>query len=163
LSQFRANRAELRPNDPRTGSMITLSGTETWAVLPTAAVERLTDCRFLAGCVPDAQILTADADRAVWRVQPNVSFVSRPIESTLTITARTSDGVRFEVVNTTTGAGLTAVGGFRFTPIAVEWQAEVVTVRGLLKIVPQAVLRSAAERLIADVWQQVRNRLADAG
>jgi carbon monoxide dehydrogenase subunit G len=128
---------------------------------------KLSDPVFLVGCLPDAKVLVATADRAVWKLKPSVSFLSGSLESALTVAAREpGQSVAYQIVTKAIGASSTVVVRMTFqaapTGTAVHWVGDLMEVTGLLKMVPKGLVQSTAEKVIGDVWAAVDAKLGRA-
>lgn len=143
--------------------MVRFTGEEKFSVPRSRAAEKLSDAAFLAGCVPDAEIVSADTATATWRAKSRFRFVTAKIETVLTIEKRSEDAVTFALTNRMPGATLEVSGTFAFLDAAdgslVSWSAEMVLRTGLLKVIPPSVLRSQIEAELADLWKGVREKL----
>ncbi|MBA4063390.1 MAG: hypothetical protein C0501_06695 [Isosphaera sp.] len=134
--------------------------------LPVAEVAAgLSDAAFLAGCLPDAEVSEATPERAVWKQRPKLSFLTGSLTTELTRTAHDpGKSVSFGVVAKAIGASSTVGTALTFAPAdggtVVRWAAEITQVTGLLKMVPGGLIRGAAEKVIADVWEAVAAKLA---
>lgn len=127
---------------------------------------KLSDASFLAGCVPDVQtVARAGSDEAVFTVKPGFSFVRGTLEVTLRV-LEAEKPARVRLSAKSRGIGSSSEVGASLTlrqageGSAVHWTAEVQQLGGLLKAVPQGLIRAAAQKVIGDVWAGVEKRLA---
>jgi uncharacterized protein len=141
------------------------SGVESFPRPPAEVFARLTDCGFLAGCLPDARVTESAPDRAAWAMKPKLSFVSGELETVLTRTAvEPGQSARFAVFAKGVGATSTVETALTFAPTAdggtdVQWSGDITAVTGLLKMVPKALIQGTAQKVIADVWAAVRAKV----
>jgi carbon monoxide dehydrogenase subunit G len=144
--------------------MIHFEGVQT-IPLPVAEVAaKLSDAGFLAGCVPDAQVSEATADRAVGKLKPKLSFLSGGLTLVAETTARDPGrSVAYRIVSTVIGASSTVTTRLEFAAAeggtTVRWTGELAAVTGLLKMVPKGLLEGSAKKVIEEVWASVAARL----
>ncbi len=133
---------------------------------PTAEVwSKLSDIHFLASCIPDVESITHHPDgSATCIIRPGFSFV----RGTLDVTTRITQAVEGQPLRIhADGKGIGSSnevdlelhfaekdGGTR-----IHWIAEVSKLGGLLKMMPQGLLKGAAQKVIGDVWESVRKKL----
>jgi carbon monoxide dehydrogenase subunit G len=147
--------------------MLHFEGDRDFSQPPADLWARLGDARFLAGCVPGSEAVTAaDADRAECVLRPGFSFVRGSLEVTLQVADRVG-GQSLRLLLHGKGIGsssdieatlaLTAgeAGGTR-----VHWTADVKELGGLLKAVPRGLVQAAAQKVIADAWEAAVQKLA---
>lgn len=134
--------------------------------LPRAeAWKKLTDVRFLAQCIREAEkVKEATEDRGVCVIRPGFAFV----RGTLELTIQRQEMERETAVTYamhSKGVGSTSDVESRLTledadgQTKVHWVAKVTALGGLLKAVPQGLIRGAAQKTIADVWEGVKEKL----
>jgi carbon monoxide dehydrogenase subunit G len=127
---------------------------------------KLSDARFLVGCIPDVeQIAQQDADRAVLVVRPGFSFVRGSLDTTLQRTAAEAPHrVSWHLTSRGIGSSSEVEANLEIVPEGagsrVRWVIEVKTLGGLLKMVPAGLIRGAAQKVIADAWAALASRLA---
>jgi carbon monoxide dehydrogenase subunit G len=140
-------------------TMLVFKNTEDLHSLWPQARNCLQNAAFLASCVPNARLGDANYDSASWIVSPSLAILSQSIATTLHVTDRRSDRIVLGVENRTSGATLTATGEFVFREPHVDWSATIASITGLLKLVPQPVLRVNAERMLTELWRSIRIKL----
>jgi len=134
--------------------------------LPVADVAaKLSDAGFLASCLPDAQVSEATPDKAVWKLKPKLAFLTGSLNVEMTSTGREpGESAAFKIVAKAIGASSTVVTALTFTEAdggtAVQWTGDLTEVTGLLKMVPKGLLQGSAQKVIEDVWEAVRAKLA---
>jgi carbon monoxide dehydrogenase subunit G len=129
---------------------------------------RLSDARFLVQCIPDVhEVKQSAAEQAVCILRPGLAFVRGTLELTLRLIEATSPAsVRLSLA--TKGIGTTSAVEVALTLSAqdsgtrVNWVAEVKSLGGLLKAVPQGLIRGAAQKVINDAWASVEKQLDQA-
>jgi carbon monoxide dehydrogenase subunit G len=126
---------------------------------------KLSDARFLVECIPGAEGITAaEADKAVCKVRPGFAFVRGTLEVTLTVVERVPESsVRLTLFSKGIGSTSDVEAVLRLTPqdqgTRIHWTADVKQLGGLLKAVPKGLIGAAAQKVIADVWSSVENKL----
>jgi carbon monoxide dehydrogenase subunit G len=145
--------------------MVRFEGEKDFSLAAAELWTKLTDARFLAGCLPDVESVTEQQpDRAALVLRPGFSFV----RGTLDVVLRVVDAVsptsaRYEIASKGIGSSadveamiaLSAEGnGTR-----VRWTAEIKTLAGLLKMVPSGLIRGAAQKVIHDAWSALEAKL----
>jgi carbon monoxide dehydrogenase subunit G len=130
--------------------------------------EKLRDARFLVTCVPDVQSVSkSEQDLAVCRIRPAFSFIAGSLDLTIRIVeAVPHSRIRIEqstkgIANSSTVESILA---FAALPqgTRLDWSAKVIQLGGLLKAVPEGLLRGAAEKVITTGWTTVLNKLTAA-
>jgi carbon monoxide dehydrogenase subunit G len=129
--------------------------------------EKLSDARFLAGCVPDVESISQSEPTEVrCRLRPSFGFV----RGTLDLTMRVAEAEPAKLVRlalTTRGIGTSSAVevDLAFEPVdggsLLRWAANVKELGGLLKAVPEGLLKAAAQKVITDAWTQVAAKLGD--
>jgi carbon monoxide dehydrogenase subunit G len=129
---------------------------------------RLTDARFLVACVPGVEkVEEAEPRRARCVIRPGFAFVRGTLELTLTV-ADTPPGEPARVTAHSKGIGTTSEVEATLQVAAREggstltWAADVKELGGLLKAVPQGLVKAAAAKVIADAWAAVETKMAEA-
>jgi carbon monoxide dehydrogenase subunit G len=132
---------------------------------PAALWEHLSDARFLVLCVPDVhQISQQEREQAAFTLRPGFAF----IRGTLNMTLRVAEAVSptsVRVVMTSKGIGTSSEveATMTLSPLEsgarVAWVAEVKHLGGLLKAVPQGLIRGAAQKVVQDAWTAAEKRL----
>ena len=135
---------------------------------PARAWEKLSDARFLVQSVPNVEsIAQSEADKAVCTIRPGFAFVRGTLELTVQVVESIRDSsVRLLVHTKGVGSTSDVEATLTLTPQGngahVHWTAEITNLGGLLKAVPQGLVKAAAQRVIGDVWTAVKGRI-DAG
>ena len=127
---------------------------------------KLSDARFLVQTVPGVEtVKKAEPRQAVWTLRPGLSFMRGTLEITLTILEAVSE-TSLRVLAHSKGIGSTSDVDalLTFTPhdggTRIHWIADVKELGGLLKAVPQGLLKASAQKVIADVWAALEAKLA---
>ena len=146
--------------------MIQFEGDRDFALPPAALGEKLSDARFLVKCIPDVEsVARAEPSEAVCVIRPGFAFVRGTLELTIRV-AESVPGQSAKVLVLSKGMGnsSTVEALLTFAPqdsgTRLHWQAQVKELGGLLKLVPQGLVRGAAQKVIADAWTAVEAQLA---
>jgi carbon monoxide dehydrogenase subunit G len=146
--------------------MLHLQGSQDFSK-PVAEVQALLgDARRLAACIPGVEtIKEANADTATCIVRPGFTFVRGTLEMTLRVVERVPDKlVRLQMHAKGIGSTTDVDAVLNLEPLPAgcraQWTAEV-TLGGLLRAVPAALIQGAAQKVIGDAWAAVAAKLSD--
>src|SRR5262245_14597854 len=126
---------------------------------------RLSDARFLVQCIPDVhEVREQTAGQAVCVLRPGFAFVRGTLEVTLRVAeANSPSSVRLALsskgIGTTSEVEATIDIAPQGAGSRVQWVAEVKSLGGLLKAVPQGLIRGAAQKVVNDAWTAVEAHL----
>ncbi len=148
--------------------MIPFDGTETFPLPPAEVFAKLGDAGFLAGCLPDTEVVRATPDEAVWKSRPKLAFLSGVIDTTATVIERRgTETIRYTLTTKAVGSGSTVEASLTLEPVdggtRVRWTGAITGFSGLLKLAPKGLIQATATKVIADVWLAVRAKLVPAG
>lgn len=147
--------------------MIRFEGVESFPQAPAAMFEKLSDAGWLARALPEAEVTETAPDRAAWKVRPKFAFMAGNLDTTAEVLGRSvNEQVSYRITSTSVGAKSTMDASLTFRPTdgggtAVQWVGDLTELGGLLKLVPHGLIHAAAQKVIADVWASIRQRLAD--
>ena len=145
--------------------MMSFEGDRELAQPPAEVWAKLSDARFLAGCVPDVESISqSQADRAVCTIRPGLSFVRGSLQLTIEVAEAVPENSVRLLLHTKGIGSSSDVEAFltlaaRDSGTLVHWIAQIRNIGGLLKAVPQGLIKAAAQRVIADVWAAVESRI----
>lgn len=145
--------------------MLHFEGDKDFPLSPSELLAKLSDARFLAGCIPGVEsIARAEPNLAVCQLHPGFSFVRGTLEITLRVgEVMPNVSVRYQVHGKGIGSFNDVEAEARLTPHAegtrVHWVADVKQLGGLLKAIPQGLIKASAQKVIDDIWQQVQTKL----
>ncbi len=149
--------------------MLRFEGDRDFPQAPAELFAKLTDARFLAGCVPDVEsVAEAQPGRAVLVVRPGFAFVRGTLEVSLHVVDPVEPtSARVVLHSKGIGSSSDVEATLTLAPqgagTRVHWAAEVKSLGGLLKMVPQGLVRGAAQKVVEDAWRAVEARLAAPG
>jgi carbon monoxide dehydrogenase subunit G len=142
-------------------------GEQTFHQPAQALWDKLSDARFLAGCVPDVESVTqSEPTQVVCRLRPSFGFVRGTLDLTMRV-AEAEPAQRIRLQLNTRGIGTSsAVDAYLgFEPTGdgtlLRWAVDVRELGGLLKAVPEGLLKAAAQKVISDAWNQVAAKLGN--
>lgn len=127
---------------------------------------KLSDARFLVQCIPGVEsVASAEADQAVCVLRPGFSFVRGTLEVTLRVVERVpGQSVRAQAHSKGIGSTSDVETRVTFTPrdggAHLDWTVEIQDLGGLLKAVPQGLVKASAQKVVADLWASLEARLA---
>lgn len=120
--------------------------------------KKLSDAGFLVTCVPDVEtVMQSEPTLAVCRLRPGFAFVRGTLDLTLHVIEAVPDKVvRLQCGTKGIGTKSTVKVSLAFAAhdggTRVHWVADVTELGGLLKAVPQGLLKGAAQKVINDAW-----------
>ena len=126
---------------------------------------KLSDARFLVPCIPDVhEVREQSADKAVCILRPGFAFVRGTLEVTLRVTEAVSpSSIRLTLLSKGIGTSSEVEATLSLSPqgtgTRTVWVAEVKSLGGLLKAVPQGLIRGAAQKVLNEAWTTIENRL----
>ncbi len=127
---------------------------------------RLADGRFLVECVPGREaVARAEPRSAACTLRPGFAFVRGTLDISFDV-AETGPAEPVRVAVHGKAIGSSSDVEVRLDPAAheggtrVRWVAEVTNLGGLLKAVPQGLIKAAAQKVIADALAAVERQLA---
>ena len=147
--------------------MIHFEGVESFPTSPGDLYAKLADAGWLARSLPDTEVQETSPDRATWKVKPKFAFMAGTLDTVAEVTGRTDgEQVRYRVVSTSVGAKSVAESTLTVRPAGsgggseVHWAGDLTELGGLLKMVPRGLLQAAAQKVIADVWAALKQKVA---
>lgn len=145
-------------------AMVHFEGDRELPQAPAEVWQKLSDARFLVQCIPDIESVSESrADKAVCVIRPGLAFVRGTLQLTLQrVEAVPERSMRWLLhtkgIGSSTDVEVTLTLAPREAGTHVHWMAEVNNIGGLLKAVPQGLIKGAAQKVIADVWTAVASR-----
>jgi carbon monoxide dehydrogenase subunit G len=142
-----------------------IEGDRDFALPPQALWDKLSDARFLVACIPDVEsVARAESAEAVCTIRPGFSFVRGTLELTIRLVeAAPGQSVKLLLLSKGMGNSSTVEATMAFVPheggTRVRWVAQIKEMGGLMKMVPQGLVRGAAQKVVADAWTAVEARV----
>lgn len=145
--------------------MLHFEGVQDFSQAPAEVKAKLTDARFLADCIPDRQATSeASAESVTCTIRPGFAFVRGSLGVTLRVLEASDNAARLHLHSKGIGSSSDVEADLNFQPHSsgtrVQWTAEVKSLGGLLKAVPQGLLKAAAQKVINDVWASIAARMS---
>jgi carbon monoxide dehydrogenase subunit G len=146
--------------------MAQFEGDRDFRLGPDELFAKLTDARFLVRCIPDVDsVKSAEADHAELVLRPGLAFVRGTLEVMLRIVeAQPPTAARVLISSKGIGTSSEVEARLALAPHSdgtrVHWTAEILSLGGLLKMVPKGLIRGAAEKVLSDAWTSVEQQIA---
>jgi carbon monoxide dehydrogenase subunit G len=146
--------------------MLHFEGNKEFPNSPAEVWDKLSDARFLVACVPDVESVSqSERESAIFVIRPGFSFVRGTLEVNLQVVPKI-EGKELTFLVASKGIGstnkleavLTIAPGNGGT--IVHWSVDVKELGGLLKAVPQGLIKASAQKVIGDVWASLEKNLA---
>jgi uncharacterized protein len=146
--------------------MLHFEGTRAFPNPPAEVWDKLSDARFLVSCIPDVESVShSERDSAVFVIRPGFSFVRGTLEVNLQVLPRVEGK---ELTFLVAGKGIGSTNKLEADLIiapddggtTVHWSVDVKELGGLLKAVPQGLIKASAQKVIGDVWASLERNLA---
>lgn len=127
---------------------------------------RVSDPAFLLKCVPDIEkVDVLEKDRASFTVRPGLTFVRGTLEMELAI-QQAADAIVHVIKSKGIGATSEVETRLALAPDGAQtrlnWSAEIKKLTGLLKAVPQGLLKGAAQKVIGDGIAALQKEIASS-
>lgn len=143
------------------------SGREKFAVPAQVVFDKLVDLDFIAGGMPNVVSSTKSSDTAMQcKVRPKTVFYSGTLDVAVEIVDKDPpNSARMKVASKGIGATIEWVTEMRVTPDAdgkschVDWSSQVTQLGGLLKSVSKGIIKASAEKMSAETWSGLHDRL----
>lgn len=146
--------------------MVNFSGQELFSLPVPILHQHLADTGWLARSLPDAEVLEATLTQAKWKIRPKFSFATGYLESHAELLQAHPEQIQYQITSKGIGSSSIVVAELRLIyqeqGTAVRWVGEIRELGGLLKLVPKGLIQAAAQKVIADVWQAIREKLPPA-
>lgn len=146
--------------------MLHFEGDKDFPQPPAELWSHLSDARFLVQCIPGLEaVAEATPTSARATLRPGFSFVRGTLDVALTVAEAVAPTlVRVLVHGKGIGSTSTVEVVLHLTPANqgthAHWTAHVKELGGLLKAVPQGLLKAAAQKVLADLLVGVETKLA---
>lgn len=152
--------------------MLQFEGDRRFSLPPSELWNRLTDTRFLLGCIPDVETVhDLQPDRARLTIRPGFAFVRGSLEVSLQVVPQQSPTL-VQILLSSKGIGSSSEveAQLQLTPseeseesatttTTVHWTMVVKSLGGLLKLVPGGLIRGAAQQVVEQAWNKVEENI----
>jgi carbon monoxide dehydrogenase subunit G len=146
--------------------MLRFEGSKDLPRAPAEVWNKLSDARFLVQCVPGVEsVARAERTSVVCTLRPGFAFVRGTLELSLQVVDAVPD-TSARLLLQTKGIGTTSEVEARWSVqpqgsgSRLTWSAEIKSLGGLLKAVPQGLIKAAAQKVIDDALATVAAKLA---
>ncbi len=145
--------------------MLHFEGDKTLASDPEVCWAKLSDPRFLVQCIPNLESMTQPRpDQVQFKVRPGVSFVRGTLDITIKVEeVEPGKSARYSVHSRAIGSSSDAEAILMIEPTPggthLRWTVNIKTLNGLLKAVPQGLIKASAQKVITDIWSAVELKL----
>jgi carbon monoxide dehydrogenase subunit G len=146
--------------------MLHFEGDKQFPSPPEQVWDKLGDARFLVTNIPDVESVSqSERDQAVFVIRPGFSFVRGTLEVNLQVVPEVEGKqLRYLVASKGIGSSNKLEAVLTIAPgnggSAVHWSVDVKELGGLLKAVPQGLIKAAAQKAIGDIWAALEKKLA---
>ena len=145
--------------------MLHFEGDKDFPQPPAELWAKLSDLRFIVQCTPDVEaVVKTEANAAQIKVRPGFSFVRSTLEITLRVLeAVPRNSIRIAAhskgIGSTSDVEASLVLAPRDDGTRIHWTADITALGGLLKAVPQGLIKASAQKVINDLWAALEARL----
>lgn len=128
--------------------------------------EKLSNAAFLAECLPDASVEGQPTQQeADCSVRPGFSFIRGSLDVHVKILEAVKPTLtKIGLVSKGIGSGSDVEATLQFAPTdkgtRVHWLAEIKSMSGLMKMIPAGLIKGAAQQVIQNLLNNVRQKLA---
>jgi len=136
---------------------------------PQTCWTKLTDLQFFRQCISNIESASQPGpDQVQFKLRPGVSFVRGTLEVTVKV-ERTEIGksARYIIKSRSIGISSDAEAILSVEPgpggTHLQWTVVIKTLGGLLKAVPQGLIKASAQKVITDIWSAVEQNLRGFG
>jgi carbon monoxide dehydrogenase subunit G len=129
---------------------------------------KVSDTAWMVQCIPGLEaVKTVEPTKAVCTIRPaGLAFMRGSVELTMTVAETVPEKFgRMVLLSKGIGSSSAVETTFTLTPqeggTRLHWTADVKELGGLLKAVPQGLIKGAAEKVVTDIWEAVEQRLKE--
>jgi len=132
---------------------------------PVTCWAKLTDLAFLTQCISNIEaVVQSQPDQARFKLRPGVSFVRGTLEVTVKIDQiEPAKSARYSIRSQGIGSSSDVEALLTLTPAEngsrVHWGVEIKSLGGLLKAIPQGLIKASAQKVIGDILAEVETKL----
>jgi carbon monoxide dehydrogenase subunit G len=146
--------------------MLQFEGKKTLVQNSETCWKKLSDPGFLGRCISNAESVTQPGPNQIQiKLRPGVSFVRGTLDVTIQIEkAEPGKLIRYSIHSRAIGSTSDAAASVQLEPTSlgteVQWMVTIKTLGGLLKAVPQGLIKSSAQKVITDIWSALERQLS---
>jgi carbon monoxide dehydrogenase subunit G len=129
---------------------------------------KLADLRFLTQCIPNIEsVVQSQPDQVRFKLRPGVSFVRGSLDVTFKIDQlEPGKSARYSIHSQGIGSSSDVEALLTLEPVEngshLHWTVDVKSLGGLLKALPQGLIKASAQKVIGDIWSAVEKNLSDS-
>jgi carbon monoxide dehydrogenase subunit G len=146
--------------------MLQFEGEKTLPLGPEACWMKLTDSEFLSQCIPNVESVSQSAPSQIQlKLRPGVSFVRGTLDVTIKVEkGEPGKSARYAAHSRAIGSSSDAEAKLNLEPVPggthLRWTVVIKTLGGLLKAVPQGLIKASVQKVITDLWSEVEQKLS---
>jgi len=146
--------------------MLQFEGEKSLPLDPEACWVKLTDTQFLSQCIPNVESVTQTGqDQIQLKLRPGVSFVRGTLDVMIKVEkGELGKSVRYFAHSRAIGSSSDAEADLKLEPVPggtnLRWTVTIKTLSGLLKAVPQGLIKASVQKVITDLWSEVERKLS---
>ena len=146
--------------------MLSFQGEKDFPQPPSEVWKKLSDARFLVQCIPGVESVTHSSEsKAQCVLRPGFAFVRGTLELAMEVVEVTpGSAVRLLLHSKGIGSHSDVEANLTLTAQAddtrLHWVAEIKTLGGLLKAIPQGLIKASAQRVVADALGAVEEKIS---
>jgi carbon monoxide dehydrogenase subunit G len=147
--------------------MLQFEGDKTLPHDPKVCWTRLIDPRFISLCIPNVELVGEPGpDQAHFKLRPGVSFVRGTLDVTVKVEmVDIEKSARYLIHSRSIGLSSDAEANMQMTPVSggtqIIWTVVIKTLNGLLKAIPQGLIKASAQKVVTDIWSTVEKQMAE--
>jgi carbon monoxide dehydrogenase subunit G len=145
--------------------MLRFEGEKQFPQPPHRVWGKVSDARFLVNCIPGVEsVAYAERSKAQCIIRPGFAFVRGTLELTIEVIEVTlGSEVRLLLHSKGIGSHSDVEANLAVAPenagSKLRWSAEIKSLGGLLKAIPQGLIKAAAQKVVADALAAVEGKL----
>jgi carbon monoxide dehydrogenase subunit G len=147
--------------------MLRFEDDKTSMVEPSTFWAYLTDLRFLTQCIPNIEsMVESPPDQVRFKLRPGVSFVRGTLDVTFKVEkVEPGKSARYSIHSQGIGSSSDVQVLLTLAPEGngshLHWIVDIKSLGGLMKAVPQGLIKASAQKVIADIWAIVEKKLQE--
>jgi carbon monoxide dehydrogenase subunit G len=145
--------------------MLSFEGDKDFPRSPSEVWNKLSDARFLVQCIPGVEsVAQSEKSRAQCVLRPGFAFVRGTLELTLDLTEVEPDRwLRLLLHSKGIGSSSDVEADLNLAPqdagTRLHWVAQIKALGGLLKAIPQGLIKASAQKVISDALAAVEAKI----